>query len=154
MTYFSLSVEIRTLSERVWGVLSDLECWPAWTPTVTNIRRVDRGPLAVGSRVRIRQPKLPPAVWQLTELDEGRGFTWVTRGPGVRVTARHWVEAIEGGSRATLSIQFSGLLGPLVARLTRGLNERYLALEAKGLRTRSEGSAGSPCSDRESAPAG
>jgi hypothetical protein len=93
-------------------------------------------------------------VWQLTELDEGRSSTLVTRGPGVRVTARHWVEAIEGGSRATLSLRFSGPLGPLVARLTRGLNERYLALEAKGLKARSEGSAGSPCTGRESAPAG
>jgi hypothetical protein len=54
MTYFSLSVEIRASSERVWEVLSDLEGWPAWTPTVTSVQRVDRGPLAVGSRVRIR----------------------------------------------------------------------------------------------------
>jgi len=154
MTYFSLSVEIQASSERVWEVLSNIECWPVWTPTVTSIQRVDRGPLAVGSQARIRQPKLPPAVWQITELDEGRSFTWVTRSPGVRVTARHSVEASEGGSRATLSLQFSGLLGPLVARLTRGLNERYLALEARGLRTRSEGSAGSPRTDRESAPAG
>ena len=75
MTYFSLSVEIRASSERVWEVLSDLEGWPAWTPTVTSVQRVDPGPLAVGSRVRICQPKLLPAVWQLTELDEGRSFT-------------------------------------------------------------------------------
>ena len=154
MAYFSLSVAIQASSERVWEVLSQAESWPAWTPTVTSIRRLDPGPLAVGSRLLIRQPKLPPAVWRLTELDEGRSFTWVTRGPGVRVTARHWVEANEGGSRATLSLQFSGLLGPLVARLTRGLNERYLALEVRGLRTRSEGSAASPCTDRETAPAG
>jgi hypothetical protein len=93
-------------------------------------------------------------VWQITELDEGRSFTWVTRSPGVRVTARHWIEALEGGSRATLSLQFAGILGPLVARLTRGLNERYLALEAKGLKTFSEGSAASPHTDREGAPAG
>ena len=50
MTYFSLSVEIQASSERVWEVLSNIECWPAWTPTVTSIQRVDRGPLAVGSQ--------------------------------------------------------------------------------------------------------
>ena len=99
---------------------------------MTSIQRVDRGPLAVGSQGRIRQPKLPPAVWQITELDEGRSFTWVTRSPGVRVTARHSVEASEGGSRATLSLQFSGLLGPLVARLTRGLNQRTSLLRREG----------------------
>jgi hypothetical protein len=78
----------------------------------------------------------------VTELDEGRSFAWVTRSPGVRVTGRHSVEPREGGSRVTLSLDFAGLLGPLVARLTRGLNERYLALEARGLTERSEGRAG------------
>ncbi len=154
MTQFSISVEIQASPDRVWGVLYDIERWPEWTPTVTSIQRVDRGPLAVGSRARIRQPKLPPAEWQVTELEEGRSFTWVSRSPGVRVTARHGVEANQGGSQATLSLQFAGLLGPLVARLTRSLNERYLALEARGLRERSEGSTGSPRVDHENAATG
>lgn len=154
MTHFSISIEIRAPSDRVWAVMSDIERWPEWTPTVTSIQRLDRGPLAVGSRARIRQPKLPPAKWQVTELEEGRSFTWVSRGPGVRVTARHGVEANQGGSQATLSLQFSGFFGPLVARLTRGLNQRYLALEAKGLRERSEGSTGSARADRKSALVG
>jgi uncharacterized membrane protein len=153
MTYFSTAVEIHAPIDRVWAVLSDLERWPEWTPTVTSLQRVDRGPLAVGSRARVRQPKLPPAEWRVTELDEGRSFAWVTGSLGVQVTGAHSVEANEGGSRAMLSLQFSGFLGPLVARLTRSLNERYLALEARGLRERSEGSTGSPRIDRESAPA-
>jgi hypothetical protein len=41
-------------------------------------------------------------------------------------------------SRVTLTIEFRGLLGPLVAWLTRGLNAQYLALEAQGLKKRSE----------------
>lgn len=140
MAHFSISVEIQASPDRVWAVLRDIERWPEWTPTVTSIQRVDCGPLAVGSRARIRQPKLPPAEWQVTELEEGRSFTWVTRRPGVRVTARHWIEAEGAESRTTLSLQFSGFFGPLVARLTRRLNQRYLALEAKGLRERIEGS--------------
>jgi uncharacterized membrane protein len=138
MTHFSITVEIQAPPGRVWAVMNDFKRWPEWTPTVTSIEPLDPGTPAVGSRLRIRQPKVPPAVWQLTELDEGRSFTWVTRRPGVRATGRHWVEASGGGSRATLSLEFSGLLGPLVARLIRGLNERYLALEAKGLKARSE----------------
>lgn len=96
-------------------------------------------PLAVGSRAIIWQPKLLPAKWEITELkDQERMFTWVTRGPGMRLTARHWVDVTRDGSRATLSLHFSGPLGGLFARLTRKLNERYLALEAKGLKERSE----------------
>jgi hypothetical protein len=105
---------------------------------MTSVRRMDHGPFAVGSRARVRQPKLLPAVWQVTELDEGRSFTWVTRSPGLQIEAGHLVEADGAGSRVTLSVQFSGLLGPLVARLYRSLNELYLATEAKGLRERCE----------------
>jgi uncharacterized protein YndB with AHSA1/START domain len=154
MTHFRIAVEIQASPERVWAVLRDVERWPEWTPTVTSIQRVDRAPLAVGSRARVYQAKLPPAEWQVTELEEGRSLAWVTRSPGVRVTARHSVEASEGGSRVTLSLHFSGVLGLLVARLTRGLNERYLSLEARGLRERSEDSRASPRTDHDGAPLG
>ncbi len=135
---FNITVEIQASPQTVWGVLREIERWREWTPTVTSIRCLDDGPLAVGSRARIRQPKLPPADWRVTELEEGRSFTWVTGSPGVRVTARHWVDPHASGSRATLSLTFAGLLGPLVGRLARALNERYLRLEADGLKTRSE----------------
>jgi hypothetical protein len=138
MTHFSLTVEIPAPPERVWAVLADIERWSEWNPTVTRIQRLDRGPLAVGCRARIRQPKLLPATWQVSELQPGRSFTWITRSPGICVTGEHGVEPTAHGTRVTLSLRFSGVLGPLVARLTRGLNDRYLALEAKGLSERSE----------------
>lgn len=138
MVAFSNSVEIQASPQRAWTVLSDVERWSEWTPTVRSIQRLDKGPLAPGQKARIHQPKLPPAEWQITQVDEGRGFTWVTRSPGVAVTAGHWVEASEGGSRVTLSVQFGGVLGPLVGWLTRGLNHHYLSLEAAGVKRRSE----------------
>jgi hypothetical protein len=141
MTYFSITVDINATPDRVFAVMRDVERWHEWTPTVTSISRLDEGPIGVGSRLKIRQPKLLPAIWKVTELNEGRGFTSITSSPGVRVTARHGVEAIPGGTRALLSIEFTGLLASLVARITRGLNERYLALEAEGLKRRSEDAA-------------
>jgi uncharacterized protein YndB with AHSA1/START domain len=134
---FSIAVDIPAAPERVWEVLADVERWPEWTGTVTRICRLDPGPLAVGSRARIHQPRLLPATWRIVELAEGRRFTWVTGSPGVRVVAEHAVEPTAAGSRATLSVRFEGLLASLVARLTRDLNQRYLALEAAGLRERS-----------------
>ena len=121
----------------MWAVLSNIERWAEWTPTVTRIERLERGRLGVGSRARIWQPKLRPAVWEVTELVDGRSFTWVTRAPGVRVIATHGVEGTPAGTRATLSLRFAGPLGWLVALVTRGINRRYLALEAQGLRERS-----------------
>ena len=138
MNHFDKTIEIQAPSHIVWTVIRNIEHWSEWTPTVTSIRALDSGPLAVGTRALVRQPKLLPAQWRVTEIGDGRGFTWISRAPGVLVTARHWVEAAAGGSCATLSFDFSGPLGPIVAHLTRGLNSRYLALEAQGLKQRAE----------------
>jgi uncharacterized membrane protein len=138
-THFSTAIVISAPAERVWTVMSDVERWHEWTPTVTSIKRLDEGPLAVGKRASIRQPKLFPATWKVIAFDPGRSFTWTTTGPGVLVTAHHGVEALpDGTTRATLSIAYSGLLASLLAWLTLGINDRYLGLEAAGLKRRSE----------------
>jgi uncharacterized protein YndB with AHSA1/START domain len=138
MTHFSISIEISAAPARVWSVMSDVERWPDWTPSVTRVEHLEAGPLRIGSRARIKQPKLLAAVWEVTRLEPGKSFTWVTRSPGVRVTGFHAVEPTNTGSRATLSIDFAGLLASFVAWLTRNLNSRYLNYEANGLKKRSE----------------
>jgi uncharacterized membrane protein len=138
MKTFSISVDIQAPPPRVWGVMADVERWPEWTASVRSVKRLDSGRLAVGSRARIRQPRLPPALWEIVAVDEGRSFTWVSRGPGVRVTARHEVEPTAAASRATLSLRFEGPLGGLLARVTSGINARYLGMESAGLKRRSE----------------
>jgi len=52
--------------------------------------------------------------------------------------AHHWVEATPTGSKVTLSLDLQGLLGGLFGRLTKGITERYLKMEATGLKARSE----------------
>jgi len=138
MKTFRVTLDIHAPADRVMAILCDIERWPEWTSTVRSVRRIDSGPFAVGSKARVRQPKLPPAVWQVTELDERRSFTWISRSPGVQVAAVHRVEKNGTGCTVTLSLQYSGLFGPLLARVLRGLNERYLATEAKGLKERAE----------------
>jgi uncharacterized membrane protein len=133
-THFSRTVEIPAPPQIVWPVMVDVERWPEWTASISRVLRLSPGPLQVGSRVRIHQPKLPPAFWRVTELNPGASFTWVSRAPGVRVKARHAVEAIAAGTRVTLSIHYDGLLGAWLARWVGDLNERYLALEADGLK--------------------
>lgn len=84
------------------------------------------------------QPKVPPADWVVTAFEEGRGFTLFSQSPGASVKANHWVEPTESGSRVTLSVSFAGFLGKIIAWTMRGLNQRYLAEEAAGLKRRSE----------------
>lgn len=118
--------------------MSDVERWPEWTRSVREVRRLGEGPLQVGSRVLIRQPAFPPALWKVTTLDADRGFLWTSVAPGLRVVANHSVEASATGATATLSLELHGLFGNVFGRMTRDITERYLAMEAEGLKLRSE----------------
>ena len=133
------TVEVDAPAERVFAVYADVERWPEWTASVTSVELLDPGPLAVGSRVRIRQPRLPTAVWAVTELDPGRSFTWVAQGPGHRTTGTHTVAArADRGCTITATLDQEGLLGGLVGRLTRSLAESYVAMELRGIKQRCE----------------
>ncbi|HEY0152832.1 MAG TPA: SRPBCC family protein [Longimicrobium sp.] len=139
---FTNTTKVDAPPEVVFGVLCEVERWHEWTPTVTRVERLDAtgAPLALGSRLRIVQPKVPPAEWTVTEFEEGRGFRLFSRSPGATVKADHRAEPGDGGqrSRVTLSVTFTGFLGRIIGWLMRGLNERYLAQEAAGLKLRCE----------------
>lgn len=135
---FVRTVGIQAAPAQVWQVMSDVESWSSWTASVTSVQLLDSGPLRVGVRARIRQPRLPVATWRVAELVPGASFTWVARGPGLRTTGRHEVAPDGDWSVATLTLDQDGPLGGLMGRLTRDLTERYLTLEAEGLKRRSE----------------
>ena len=135
---FDATIDIAAPPERVWAVMSDVERWHEWTPSVTRVKRLSQRPFAIGERAIISQPRYPPALWKVTALDPGRSFTWVSAAPGLRVSGRHSVEPTPGGSRATLSVEYQGVVGRLLGRLTRDLTQRYLRFEADGLKARSE----------------
>lgn len=134
---FSVSVQIAATPERVWAVMRDVERWHEWTPTITSVQWLNGGSMRVGARARVRQPRLPPAEWTVTAVDD-RGFDWESRMPGLRIVGKHHVTPVAAGVRVTLSVQFSGLLGGLIGRLTASINKRYIALEADGLKRRAE----------------
>jgi uncharacterized protein YndB with AHSA1/START domain len=133
-----ITVRVAAAPERVWEILADVENWPRWTPSVTSITRLDAGPLRVGSRVRIKQPRLPVTTWTVTELSPGESFTWIAAGPGFRTIAIHRILPAEPGAVVTLALEQNGLIGRLVGRLMAGMTNRYLAMEGNGLKDQAE----------------
>jgi len=126
--------------ERVWAVLVDVERWPERIPTVDTVERLDAGPLAVGSRVRLQQPRLGTAVWTVTELAEGSSYIWESRSPGVTVVASHVVEPHPDGSRLTLAVAVSGVLSGIGWLMSRSLTKRYVETEAASIKLVAEAS--------------
>jgi hypothetical protein len=106
---------------------------------VSGVRSLDAGPLAVGSRVEVSQPRIPTGTYTVTALVPGSAFTWEQRQPGSTVSAHHECAPLpDGGTRVELRVVMSGAVGQVVGRLYRRLTEGYLAMEAAGLKSRAE----------------
>ncbi|MQA01062.1 MAG: polyketide cyclase [Dehalococcoidia bacterium] len=133
------SVDIEAAPDSVWAIIKDVERWHEWTESIKSVELLDGAPLAPDSRARVRQPKLPPAVWKVTDLQDGREFSWQARGIGFTSTGVHRVEPRpEGGSRATLGIHMDGPLAGVFGLFMKGITKRYVAMEAAGLKQRTE----------------
>ena len=140
MPSYDASISIGAPGESVWRVLAAVVAWPEWLPTVNSVQPLDGSQLKVGFRYVVRQPKLRPATWIVTELEPLRRFVWQARSPGLLMVAEHTVEDIRPGkSRVILRFSFDGFLGPPIGRLFRSVTERYLSQEVASLKLKVEG---------------
>jgi uncharacterized membrane protein len=131
------SITIDAPIDVVWSVFTDVERWPTWASSFTSVQLVD-GPMRLGARVRISQPRLPTVVWEVTKWEPGRSWTWTTTSPGARTEASHVLTRVGEFTLAEQSITWSGPIGRLAALVWRSLTRRYLAIEAVGLKKRTE----------------
>ena len=135
----SSSVEIDAPDATVWDVFADVERWPEWTASVTRVVALDGPGIEVGKRFRIKQPRLPDVVWEVTEVEPGVSWTWRQRSPGATAVASHTVVPEDGGrTLARQRVEQRGPVGAAVGLLMTHLTRRYLDLEAEGLKARSE----------------
>jgi hypothetical protein len=138
MSTFKIVDDILAEPKTVFAVLCDVERWPNWTPTMTQVRRLESGTFGLGSRAEVQQPKLKPSVWAVSEFVPDRNFTWATGAPGVRMTAAHELETTASGCRVTLSMDVEGWLGFMVLLRYGRLIKEYVTTEAKSLKSHSE----------------
>lgn len=136
---FEKSVEVDASQQRVWEVLSDLEAWPQRIETVDEAELLTPAPIITGSRVRLKQPKLPEGTWEITAWVAPSFFEWTQKTSGVTSVAGHRVEALgTARARLTLTLDMRGLLIPIVGLFYRSLTERYMDLEAEGMKRAAE----------------
>ena len=136
---FEHSIDIDAPQQRVWDVLSDLEGWPQRIETVDVVELLTPPPVATGSRVRLKQPKLPEGIWEITVWDAPSYFEWTQKTGGMTSVAGHRVETVdEGRARLTLTLDMRGFLIPVIAMFYKSLTNRYMTLEAEGMKRTAE----------------
>ena len=125
-------------AELVWRILADVEHWPNWTPTVFEVKPLSQAGLRVGARYRVTQPKLRPAVYEVTECTPNQAFTWVQKFPGGTMIADHRLAPRDGGTEVELSFTSSGVVANLVSMMFSKLIREYVATEARSLKRQCE----------------
>jgi carbon monoxide dehydrogenase subunit G len=136
---FEQSVEIDADQQRVWDVLTDLESWPRRIQTVELVELLTPAPMGVGSRVRLKQPRLGEGTWEVTVWEPPAFFEFHQTTGGITTVAGHRVEVLgEARSRLSLTLDMRGLLVPIFGRIYRDLTNRYLTTEAQSLKRAAE----------------
>lgn len=88
-------------ADAVWDVLTDLDAWPQWGPTVAGAELSEPGPLRLGSRGTVHTAVGVALPFTITEFDAGRGWAWDVAGVGA---TRHEVWPERSGSRVVFGV--------------------------------------------------
>lgn len=131
---YETRTEIGARPEGVWPVLTGVERWPDWLPTVVSVQALDSGAPRPGARFRLVRRRTPPAVWTVTAVKPEREFTWETSFLGARMTAEHHLEAAGGGTRVRLVLSLEGGAAPLLAAIAGARMRRSADIEATALK--------------------
>ena len=136
---FEKGIDIDAPQQRVWDVLTALEAWPQRIESVDTVELLTPAPITKGSRVRLKQPKLPDGTWDITTWDAPSYFEWIQKSGGATIVAGHRVEPLgEDRGRLTLTLDMRGFLIPVIALFYKKLINRYMNIEAEGMKRAAE----------------
>lgn len=131
------TVEIGAAAATIFDVLSDVERLPQWNASVIAARRLDSGPVQVGSRAAMRGKVMGQTIDgenEVTVYDPPRRFaTRSTRGP--RLNTEFRLESVAFGTLVTARMDGEppgGRLGEMVAKrvLSADLERSLVRLRA------------------------
>jgi Polyketide cyclase / dehydrase and lipid transport len=129
---------IRCKPDQIFRILTDVSHWNTWTKSIIDIVIVKGARLEIGSKIKVRQPKLSPAIWTVTEISKNKCIVWEKKSFGLNMTANHLIEESPDISTVKLQVIYSGFLAPVIHKMTSRLTETYLTMEITGLKEKCE----------------
>ena len=124
--------------DRVWALTVDVERWPELTPTMTEVTRLDDGPLGLGSRARVKQPGQRATVWTVNAFVPGAEFAWSTKVGPITMTGGHHLTDVDGDCRNRLTLELTGFGHGLAEHLVGRRILAAITTENEGFRTAAE----------------
>ncbi|HMQ25668.1 MAG TPA: SRPBCC family protein [Acidimicrobiales bacterium] len=124
--------------DTVWALTLDVERWPESTPTITEVVRLDDGPLTIGSQARIKQPGQGPRVWTVSRLEAPHEFEWGTSLGTVRMRGGHHLAAEGDGCRNRLTLELEGVGSRLLGLVAGRAMRNAIARENEGFKATAE----------------
>jgi hypothetical protein len=102
----SAEIETSASAQSVWTLWEDAHRWQEWNDQIASAELA--GPLALGTKARIRFKRRFPMVFTITALERGRVLTDEARLPGARLGHEHRVESTHEGARITNRLYLHG----------------------------------------------
>ena len=115
MWAFEHTMTTSATPDQLWARYAEPATWPEWDHEIAAV--TVQGPVAVGTRGRLKPVKGPAVSFNFTEVTPRIGFTDVSRLPLARLTLAHHIEPTTAGSRFTHRVTISGPLAPLFTRV-------------------------------------
>lgn len=122
----------------IFKVLMDFGQWNQWTASITGMSILNNDRPGTGARIKVLQPKLPPAIWTITESLPDRSLTWEKRSFGLFMRSEHLIITDNNKVTVTIRMTYKGPLAGLFYMLTRSLTDRYMTMEINGLKRECE----------------
>jgi hypothetical protein len=133
--YFIEKTSVITARPRdIFNVLLELGRWNRWTKSITEMSILNNDQPIQGARIKVLQPKLPPAIWTITEIDRDKALIWEKKSFGLRMLSEHLILNGADETSVTIRITYEGPLAGLFYRFTRNLTDRYMTMEINGLK--------------------
>ena len=122
--------------QAVWSLWSDVATWPEWDEGVREAAL--EGPFASGTRGRLKPRSGPSVSFTLADVEPNARFATEARLPLARMRFDHRANRDGERTRVTHSVEISGPLGPLFARLIGRGAARDLPQAVRGVVARAE----------------
>ena len=112
--------------EGVWSLLADVDRWPeTWAPHLAEAHLEGPPRLGASGWVRTRIPPIRSS-FRVTSVQDGRNWAWTGRMLWLTLDFDHRCEPTPDGTRVTLDVSLSGVMGGVVRLLARPVYRRQM----------------------------